>query len=145
MDCVGACLQHFLAPATKLVDGLVGPWPARLACIPSSDFSLDSRFVLGWPLGPRGAWPRPRPRAPHGRASHRLRELDAQYQGWLKTVASNKYEIAKSAEDADLVMGSLAGDSKRRGLETPSWSGVPGLLISDSRSGSLREFQASTA
>ncbi len=38
---------------------------------------------------------------------HRLRELDAQYQGRLKTVASNKYEIEKSVVDADLVIGSV--------------------------------------
>ena len=37
----------------------------------------------------------------------RLRELDAQYQGRLKTVASNKYEIEKSVVDADLVIGSV--------------------------------------
>jgi alanine dehydrogenase len=38
---------------------------------------------------------------------HRLRELDAQYQGRLKTVASNAYEIEKSVVDADLVIGSV--------------------------------------
>src|SRR3954471_3589713 len=38
---------------------------------------------------------------------HRLRELDAQYQGRLKTVASNSYEIEKSVVDADLVIGSV--------------------------------------
>jgi alanine dehydrogenase len=38
---------------------------------------------------------------------NRLRELDAQYQGRLKTVASNKYEIEKSVVDADLVIGSV--------------------------------------
>ncbi len=37
----------------------------------------------------------------------RLRELDAQYQGRLKTVASNQYEIEKSVVDADLVIGSV--------------------------------------
>lgn len=37
----------------------------------------------------------------------RLRELDAQYQGRLKTVASNKYEVEKSILDADLVIGSV--------------------------------------
>jgi alanine dehydrogenase len=38
---------------------------------------------------------------------NRLRELDAQYQGRLKTVASNMYEIEKSVVDADLVIGSV--------------------------------------
>jgi alanine dehydrogenase len=38
---------------------------------------------------------------------NRLRELDAQYAGRLKTVASNKYEIEKSVVDADLVIGSV--------------------------------------
>ncbi|MFW0774738.1 MULTISPECIES: alanine dehydrogenase [Micrococcaceae] len=38
---------------------------------------------------------------------NRLRELDAQYQGRLKTVASNSYEIEKSVIDADLVIGSV--------------------------------------
>jgi alanine dehydrogenase len=38
---------------------------------------------------------------------NRLRELDAQYSGRLKTVASNKYEIEKSVVDADLVIGSV--------------------------------------
>ncbi|HET8879747.1 MAG TPA: alanine dehydrogenase [Arthrobacter sp.] len=38
---------------------------------------------------------------------NRLRELDAQYQGRLKTVASNAYEIEKSVVDADLVIGSV--------------------------------------
>ena len=38
---------------------------------------------------------------------NRLRELDAQYQGRLKTVASNTYEIEKSVVDADLVIGSV--------------------------------------
>ena len=38
---------------------------------------------------------------------NRLRELDAQYQGRLKTVASNSYEIEKSVVDADLVIGSV--------------------------------------
>ncbi|ALV45166.1 alanine dehydrogenase [Arthrobacter alpinus] len=37
----------------------------------------------------------------------RLRELDAQYQGRLKTVASNGYEVEKSVLDADLVIGSV--------------------------------------
>lgn len=39
--------------------------------------------------------------------TNRLRELDAQYQGRLKTVASNKYEVEKSVIDADLVIGSV--------------------------------------
>jgi alanine dehydrogenase len=38
---------------------------------------------------------------------NRLRELAAQYQGRLKTVASNRYEIEKSVVDADLVIGSV--------------------------------------
>ncbi|WP_115787486.1 alanine dehydrogenase [Arthrobacter silvisoli] len=38
---------------------------------------------------------------------NRLRELDAQYQGRLKTVASNAYEIEKAVVDADLVIGSV--------------------------------------
>jgi alanine dehydrogenase len=38
---------------------------------------------------------------------NRLRELDARYQGQLKTMASNKYEIEKSVVDADLVIGSV--------------------------------------
>ena len=38
---------------------------------------------------------------------NRLRELDALYQGRLKTVASNAYEIEKSVVDADLVIGSV--------------------------------------
>jgi alanine dehydrogenase len=38
---------------------------------------------------------------------NRLRELDAQYQGRLKTVASNSYEIEKAVVDADLVIGSV--------------------------------------
>ena len=38
---------------------------------------------------------------------NRLRELDAQYQSRLKTVASNAYEIEKSVVDADLVIGSV--------------------------------------
>lgn len=37
----------------------------------------------------------------------RLRELDTQYQGRLKTVASNQFEIEKSVVDADLVIGSV--------------------------------------
>lgn len=37
----------------------------------------------------------------------RLRDLDAQYQGHLKTVASNQYEIERSVVDADLVIGSV--------------------------------------
>lgn len=37
----------------------------------------------------------------------RLRELDAQYQGGLKTIASNSYEIEKAVIDADLVIGSV--------------------------------------
>ncbi|WP_425860985.1 alanine dehydrogenase [Arthrobacter sp. TWP1-1] len=37
----------------------------------------------------------------------RLRELDALYQGRLKTVASNSYEVDKSVVDADLVIGSV--------------------------------------
>lgn len=38
---------------------------------------------------------------------NRLRELDAQYQGRLKTLASNSYEIEKAVIDADLVIGSV--------------------------------------
>lgn len=38
---------------------------------------------------------------------NRLRELDAIYQGRLKTVASNALEIEKSLLDADLVIGSV--------------------------------------
>lgn len=37
----------------------------------------------------------------------RLRQLDAQYQGRLKTVASNTYEIERGVVDADLVIGSV--------------------------------------
>jgi alanine dehydrogenase len=37
----------------------------------------------------------------------RLRELDAQYAGRLKTVASNSYEIERSVVEADLVIGSV--------------------------------------
>lgn len=37
----------------------------------------------------------------------RLRELDAQYAGRLRTVASNAYEIERSVVDADLVIGSV--------------------------------------
>ena len=37
----------------------------------------------------------------------RLRELDAQYAGRLKTVASNSLEIERSVTDADLVIGSV--------------------------------------
>lgn len=37
----------------------------------------------------------------------RLRQLDAQYQGRLKTVASNNYEIERAVIDADLVIGSV--------------------------------------
>ncbi|MDN5666988.1 MAG: alanine dehydrogenase [Renibacterium salmoninarum] len=38
---------------------------------------------------------------------NRLRELDAIYQGRLKTIASNALEIEKSLLDADLVIGSV--------------------------------------
>ncbi|AJT42080.1 alanine dehydrogenase [Psychromicrobium lacuslunae] len=38
---------------------------------------------------------------------NRLRELDAIYQGRLKTIASNTLEIEKSLLDADLVIGSV--------------------------------------
>ncbi|MBW4094252.1 MAG: alanine dehydrogenase [Acidobacteria bacterium] len=38
---------------------------------------------------------------------NRLRELDALYQGRLKTVASNKLEIDRSLMEADLVIGSV--------------------------------------
>ncbi len=37
----------------------------------------------------------------------RLRALDAQYQGRLKTVASNRLEIERSLREADLVIGSV--------------------------------------
>ena len=37
----------------------------------------------------------------------RLRELDAQYAGRLKTLASNAYEIDRSVTEADLVIGSV--------------------------------------
>jgi len=37
----------------------------------------------------------------------RLRELDAQYSGRLKTVASNAYEIDRAVTEADLVIGSV--------------------------------------
>ena len=37
----------------------------------------------------------------------RLRELDAQYGGRLKTVASNSYEIERSVVESDLVIGSV--------------------------------------
>ncbi|WP_427015769.1 alanine dehydrogenase [Pseudarthrobacter sp. P1] len=38
---------------------------------------------------------------------NRLRELDAIYQGRLKTVASNAFEIERSVVEADLVIGSV--------------------------------------
>ncbi len=38
---------------------------------------------------------------------NRLRELDALYQGRLRTVASNTYEVERSVIDADLVIGSV--------------------------------------
>jgi alanine dehydrogenase len=38
---------------------------------------------------------------------NRLRELDALYQGQLKTVASNSYEIEKAVIESDLVIGSV--------------------------------------
>ncbi len=37
----------------------------------------------------------------------RLRQLDGQYQGRLKTVASNSYEVERAVIDADLVIGSV--------------------------------------
>jgi alanine dehydrogenase len=37
----------------------------------------------------------------------RLRELDAQYAGRLRTIASNSLEIERSVTDADLVIGSV--------------------------------------
>ena len=37
----------------------------------------------------------------------RLRELDAQYAGRLKTIASNTYEIDRAVIEADLVIGSV--------------------------------------
>ena len=37
----------------------------------------------------------------------RLRELDAQYFGRVKTIASNSFEIDKAVVDADLVIGSV--------------------------------------
>ncbi|MCH6468753.1 alanine dehydrogenase [Sinomonas terrae] len=37
----------------------------------------------------------------------RLQEIDALYNGRIKTVASNKYEIEKSLVEADLVIGSV--------------------------------------
>lgn len=37
----------------------------------------------------------------------RLRELDAQYAGRLKTIASNAYEIDRAVTEADLVIGSV--------------------------------------
>ncbi|MFC5931299.1 alanine dehydrogenase [Cryobacterium melibiosiphilum] len=37
----------------------------------------------------------------------RLRELDAQYAGRLKTIASNAYEIDRAVIEADLVVGSV--------------------------------------
>ncbi|MDJ0322197.1 alanine dehydrogenase [Cryobacterium sp. PH31-AA6] len=37
----------------------------------------------------------------------RLRQLDGQYQGRLKTVASNSYEVERAVVDADLVIGSV--------------------------------------
>jgi alanine dehydrogenase len=37
----------------------------------------------------------------------RLRQLDGQYQGRLKTVASNSYEIELAVTEADLVIGSV--------------------------------------
>ncbi|MFO7689547.1 MAG: alanine dehydrogenase [Cryobacterium sp.] len=37
----------------------------------------------------------------------RLRELDAQYAGRLKTLASNAYEIDRAVTEADLVIGSV--------------------------------------
>jgi alanine dehydrogenase len=37
----------------------------------------------------------------------RLRQLDGQYQGRLKTVASNSYEVEWAVTDADLVIGSV--------------------------------------
>jgi len=38
---------------------------------------------------------------------NRLRELDAQYQGRVQTVASNVYEIERSVVESDLVIGSV--------------------------------------
>ena len=38
---------------------------------------------------------------------NRLRELDAQYAGRIKTVASNAFEIERALLDADLVIGSV--------------------------------------
>lgn len=38
---------------------------------------------------------------------NRLRELDAQYAGRIKTVASNTFEIERALLDADLVIGSV--------------------------------------
>jgi alanine dehydrogenase len=37
----------------------------------------------------------------------RLRQLDAQYAGRLKTVASNSYEVERAVVEADLVIGSV--------------------------------------
>ncbi|MFP3468216.1 alanine dehydrogenase, partial [Leifsonia sp. SIMBA_070] len=37
----------------------------------------------------------------------RLRQLDAQYAGRIRTVASNAFEIERALLDADLVIGSV--------------------------------------
>jgi len=62
---------------------------------------------------------------------HRLRELDAQYQGRLKTVASNAYEIEKSVVDADLVIGSVLIP----GAKAPKL--VPNELVARMKPGSV--------
>lgn len=61
----------------------------------------------------------------------RLRELDAQHRGRLKTVASNAFEIEKSLIDADLVIGSVLIP----GAKAPKL--VTNNLVSRMKSGSV--------
>jgi alanine dehydrogenase len=61
----------------------------------------------------------------------RLRQLDGQYQGRLKTVASNSYEIERAVTDADLVIGSVLIP----GAKAPKL--VTNDLVSKMRAGSV--------
>ncbi|HEX6353632.1 alanine dehydrogenase [Actinophytocola sp.] len=61
----------------------------------------------------------------------RLRQIDAQFRGQLKTVTSNRYAIEQAAKDADLVIGAVLVP----GARAPKL--ITNELVADMRPGSV--------
>ncbi len=96
---VGAfALQRAQGGRGVLMGGVPGVYPARVVVIGAGVSGINAAAVA---LGMHAEV------LLLDRNLARLREVDAIYQGHLRTVASNSYEIERAVLDADLVIGAV--------------------------------------